>query len=497
MRLTQKLLKLLHRVFTKDPQSFLAFRLGYNGQLKWEVRDGSLITSVIGGTGVGITVDLTQYTLAQLATYLAAQTGYTVTALTSDYPTLSSMVLIDGTGDIAMSNGDHLNGYTSLLWSYLDANAFELKAAADQVVEMLKQMSTRSSAADRKKAGVFTWADPIGVSTTYNSVTKTAGTSAFDSGARSFQRHTNGCVAEFRSSELSSKIAGITTTPPVGYATAGIEFAFYWKANGDLSIIEGGTERGTFATYNPNTRARIEYDKESVRYYIDGAWVRTVTGQLDKVCLLAVSLQSPGASLLEVSFGPYGSAEGEWLDELGSYYAVPRLPGETDAFYGRRIIAEVLLPKGNNVAIAAALTQATGGRFARVIDAVDNPPGGADSLLGLFDAVFGFDFVTDDFSAYTASVLALIERLRYAGTHLRKIELNGTITDVMSADAWSDATMALDVNMLFSDNNLNLSVVRRYDGSFTYNGAIRYNSSDSDKISLTINTSGVITNEQF
>src|SRR3546814_4396237 len=61
------------------------------------------------------------------------------------------------------------------------------------------------------------------------------------------------------------------------------------------------------------------------------------------------------------------TAQGEWLDELGGYYGVPRIQGENDASYGPRIIAEVLRPRGNNVAMEAAIKVYTG-QDAKVTD---------------------------------------------------------------------------------------------------------------------------------
>lgn len=50
-----------------------------------------------------------------------------------------------------------------------------------------------------------------------------------------------------------------------------------------------------------------------------------------------------------------GRAEGEWLDLHGGYYGVLRKLGEMDDAYLARLIAEVLLPRSNNIAVAGAL----------------------------------------------------------------------------------------------------------------------------------------------
>lgn len=155
MKLTQKLLGFLNRVFDKDPHPFLALRLRYDGAMTWTVADGVLTTAVTGGSGGDLVVDLSQYRVADLISYLAAQRGYSIAY--GDQTTLSLLsarVLLDGSGDISKSNGDHLYGYTSLLWAYMEANAAELQAAAAQIPEAIAQMSTKTAQAE--------WLDVLG-----------------------------------------------------------------------------------------------------------------------------------------------------------------------------------------------------------------------------------------------------------------------------------------------------------------------------------------------
>ena len=137
------------------------------------------------------------------------------------------------------------------------------------------------------------------------------------------------------------------------------------------------------------------------------------------------------------------TAEKEWLDELGGYYGVPRLSGETDSAYSPRIVAEVLRPRGNNVAIEAAIKTFTG-QSAKVTDVViyTNPTPAYDGTeahnstithnataqprYGLFDVEYGYDLLNGgDISEFAQTVSGLISRLRDAGTHLRALTLTG------------------------------------------------------------------------
>lgn len=282
MRLTAKLLSYLHRVFDKDPGPFLALRLRYDGGMTWRVQDGVLTTTVAGGSGEGHVVPLDGLSVADLATFFAAKPGYSVPYVDgSQLSRLSALALIDASGDINTSNGDHLYGYTSVLWSKLEAFAVELTRAREQIVQMLRQMSTTT-------------------------------------------------------------------------------------------------------------------------------------------------------------------ADGEWLDEIGGYYAVPRLAGESDQSYGPRIIAEVLRPRANNVAMEEAIKVFTG-QDARVTDVTLYGPtfplyngnitrnsvythsASAIPVYGLFDVEYRYDLVNGgDIEQFAETVRGVIDRLRDAGTHLRSLLLMGS-----------------------------------------------------------------------
>lgn len=308
MRLTSKLLSFLSRVFNRNPEKFLAFRLRYSGGMTWRVADAVLYTTVTGGPGQNLTIDLTAYRIVELVNFLAAQPGYSVLyADQTELAGLSARVLLDGTNDIALSNGDHISGYTNVLWAYFEAVASELARAEAQILEMLKQMSTRT------------------------------------------------------------------------------------------------------------------------------------------------------ASL-------------EWLDELGGYYGIPRLAGELDNSYGPRIIAEVLRPRANNVAMEAAIKEFTG-QSATVTDVVLYGPTfplfngainfdgshtyNAESvpLYGLFDVEYGYDLLNGgDISNFAQVVRDLINRLRDAGTHLRALNLTGSaLMDTFTAPT-DGGSLTIAVSMPLADS---------------------------------------------
>lgn len=287
MTVLDRLLSRLSRVYDRTAAPFLALRLQYDGQMAWSIVDGVLTTIVQGGIGVNLTIDLSQYTLVSLASYLAGQTGYSVPYIDTEMAGLSALVLVDGSNDIAISNGDHLLGASNPNWLYLAAVAGPLDAAQQAIIQLPKQLS-------------------------------------------------------------------LTT------------------------------------------------------------------------------------------------AEGEWLDLLGSYFAVQRALGETDPQYGPRVSAEVILPRVNNQAIVAALER-TYRQFATCTNAIvfGRPEPSFDGaskfdgskrfnavarrVYNLFDVTVGYDMLGSTSPNDTTAIRQFIDRQRAAGTQLRYLTLQpSVVTDTVS-----------------------------------------------------------------
>jgi len=146
-KLTQKLLLYLHRVFDKNPYSKLALRVRYDGTgLTWSISNGVLALNATGGSGSSHTFGIANFKIGELADFISALPGYSVPYQdTSDYALLSALSLLDSAGDINTSNGDHVYGYTNILYSYLDSNSAEIGAAKVQINNALAQMSTATA----------------------------------------------------------------------------------------------------------------------------------------------------------------------------------------------------------------------------------------------------------------------------------------------------------------------------------------------------------------
>lgn len=170
----QRLLKYPHSaVFDKAPGTQLALRVRNPHGLTWVVADGKLIVT----TGSSLTFDgsetfgglydwgpttreydLMGQSLGQLANALRAD-GNDVVFEDEVLSIRAARILVEGGGDQDVSNGDHLNVYTSVLWALLSSYASELNLAEYQVGQALRQMILTQAEAD----WLDVWASIYGV----------------------------------------------------------------------------------------------------------------------------------------------------------------------------------------------------------------------------------------------------------------------------------------------------------------------------------------------
>lgn len=151
----QRLLKYPHAaVFDKSPQQKLALRVRNPAGLVWAI-DGNVLRLEVGQDAdwngeiefngaydFGLTLrqySLADKTIAELAAELRAD-GHEVAFESAELGRRSARILIAGGANQDDTNGDHLNGYTSLLWVMLGAYAGELDEAEYQSGQALRQM---------------------------------------------------------------------------------------------------------------------------------------------------------------------------------------------------------------------------------------------------------------------------------------------------------------------------------------------------------------------
>lgn len=216
------------------------------------------------------------------------------------------------------------------------------------------------------------------------------------------------------------------------------------------------------------------------------------------------------------------TADDYWLDYWGEHFGIARTDGELDAAYSKRIVIEVLRPRGNNKAIEAALLE----RFAQKATVVDVPMyrsqtntfngsyffNGAphyynateDVYYGLFNVVAAYDLLgADSPTAFAAEVRRFIEKFRDAGTHMLSLNMAapvisdqyplsetdshalvvsavmsetfvGPSEDASAAIAMSRLTDSFVAGVDSSDATLTTSTT--YDSQRNFNGLVRFQS---------------------
>lgn len=133
----QKLLKYPHSaVFDVEPGASLALRVRHADGARWSIAD-EVLTVTVGETDW--TYQLGELTIGELAAALTAD-GFEVPTLSAEWSSRSALVLAEGSGDQGVSNGDHIYAFTTILWALMTGYAGEVRTAAYQVVQALRQM---------------------------------------------------------------------------------------------------------------------------------------------------------------------------------------------------------------------------------------------------------------------------------------------------------------------------------------------------------------------
>jgi hypothetical protein len=147
------------------------------------------------------------------------------------------------------------------------------------------------------------WESPVGVSTTANSLTKTAST-GWNAGAVSVKTLSADGYVEFTTGETTTgKMAGLSNgNTSTNYTD--IDFAFYLMPGGYVRIYEGGAFRGEFGTYVAGTTFRVQLVGTQIQYLIDGTLVYTSATAATLPLLLDTALYTAGATIQGIVFSP-------------------------------------------------------------------------------------------------------------------------------------------------------------------------------------------------
>lgn len=130
MKLTERLLGYLNRVFDKDPKPFAAMRVEGDQDWSWSVVERVLTVKHAGGT---LSYRLEDMALSELIQAWGAVPGFSVTVGDYDKVGLRASVLLDGGADVLGGSIAPIAGYSSLLWAFMDGWAAQLGVLQEQV----------------------------------------------------------------------------------------------------------------------------------------------------------------------------------------------------------------------------------------------------------------------------------------------------------------------------------------------------------------------------
>jgi len=156
--------------------------------------------------------------------------------------------------------------------------------------------------------------------------TKIQGNGQWNTGAASFNQVGEGGSMQVVASEANRRrMIGLSDTNiDANFNT--IDFAFYLRQNGELSIYENGNNRGTFGTYTTGDTLRISIENSTVIYFKNSNPVRVSPVAPNLPLILDVSMRDNGATLSNVTVTNFSE---------GSFTALTQNVGTTPIYQWR------------------------------------------------------------------------------------------------------------------------------------------------------------------
>lgn len=227
--------------------------------------------------------------------------------------------------------------------------------------------------------GIFSWANPVNVTTTSTSITKSAGSAAWDAGAHSLQSYTGGCFVSARCGQLNARrMIALNGDPAVDVGYLGLDFALHTHLSNVLQVYESGLLVSSHGAITESTLVTIKYNNADMVYEKDGTPIRTVAIGANRRFFLDVSLYEAGATLVDIAYGPMGGIGPQGLPGVSAQSL--RLTAQSYAFTFDG--AGAAAPAGQSITFTAARQNIA---TAAVWSAVD-PDGQPVTLTGAGDS---------------------------------------------------------------------------------------------------------------
>jgi alpha-tubulin suppressor-like RCC1 family protein len=156
------------------------------------------------------------------------------------------------------------------------------------------------------------WTNVVGASASGNTLTKTGGATAWDSGASSTNVIRDGYgYVEFTMPDLSHRVMAGLGNADSGVDYTDVDYGIH-PAQGYFHVYEAGVYRGQFGAYSAGDRFRVEVQYGVVRYRRNGVVFYTSTVAPMYPLRADVSLFEPGTTISDVRIGNIA-----WAHEVG------------------------------------------------------------------------------------------------------------------------------------------------------------------------------------
>ncbi|HEY8141606.1 MAG TPA: hypothetical protein VIG06_03005, partial [Kofleriaceae bacterium] len=161
-----------------------------------------------------------------------------------------------------------------------------------------------------------TWTNLVGVTASGDDLTKSASTSAWDAGAVSLETLASDGYVEFTVGAVGERLAAGLSNGDGGQSFADIDFAIRLGAGGAVQVVESGILRGSFGSFAPGDRFRVEADNGLVTYSRSGEapFYTSTDGPAVPPLVVDTAFYTPGATLSDVELV---ATELTWQNAVG------------------------------------------------------------------------------------------------------------------------------------------------------------------------------------
>ena len=150
---------------------------------------------------------------------------------------------------------------------------------------------------------------------TGNKISVTSGTDGWNTHVYTKDGYPAAQVSFIATQTNKPLMVGLNTDPTLNTSYSSIDYAWYLKSNGNITIYESGSQVSTHGTYAANDKFTVTYDGSAIRYYHNGDLERTVTVRITSNLHMDSSFHTTNSAIEKVQFSAISS--NYWSDQGG------------------------------------------------------------------------------------------------------------------------------------------------------------------------------------